>query len=117
MNIITSKTEAKVLNIKDPELIINSKIVSINQETKHLGLELSSSSIRAEKIIIKSRKTIYSLMETGILGKNGSNPIVSRKIWERYNIPRSTHGLEVQILSETEMKKLIVHKQEFLKMF
>ena len=56
-------------------------------------------------------------MGTGIHGKNGINPVISRKIWERYNIPRSTHGLEVQIMSETEMNKLLTHEREYLKMF
>ena len=112
-----SKTEAIVVNIEDPELIINGETVLINKEIKHLGLQLSGNPIDAGKIINKSRKTIYSLMGTGIHGKNGINPILSRKIWERYNIPRSTHGLEVQIMTEIEMNKLETHERQYLKTF
>ena len=54
-------------------------------------------------------------MGTGIHGQNGLNPIVSRKIWDRYNVPRSSHGLEVQIISE--LKKLVSHEIQLLKMF
>ena len=56
-------------------------------------------------------------MGAGIHGKNGLNPIVSRKIWERYNIPRSTHGMEVQIYSNEELLKFQRHETKFLKMF
>ena len=60
---------------------------------------------------------MYALMGSGVHGKNGINPIVSRKIWQRYNIPRSTHGLEVQLFPESEMKKFQMHENKFSKMF
>ena len=58
---------------------------------------------------------MYALMGTGAHGHNGVNPVVSRKIWERYNIPRSTHGLDVQIFPESELKRLLQHETQFLK--
>ena len=60
---------------------------------------------------------MYALMGTGAHGQNGVNPVVSRKIWERYNIPRSTHGLDVQIFQESELKRLQQHETQFLKMY
>ena len=76
--------------------------VPLSNSPKHLGLNLKLDTVTAESIITKSRKTIYSLMGAGVHGINGINPIISRKIWERYNVPRSTHGLEVEIFSSND---------------
>lgn len=111
-----SKTEAKILNSQNLELLYNNEKVPINTSTKHLGLELSENSIDAEKIIQKSRKTIYALMGAGVHGMNGINPVVSRKIWDRYNIPRCTHGLDIQICSTEELQKIQLHEHQYLKM-
>ena len=54
-------------------------------------------------------------MGTGAQGRNGTNPIVARQIWEKYNLPRSSHRLEVQVFNETEMKLLQNHEIEFSK--
>ena len=56
-------------------------------------------------------------MGAGVHGTNGLNPIISRQIWERYNIPRSTHGFEVQIFPKLEMEKLQRHENQFMKKF
>ena len=105
-----SKTEALVLNSEPLHLEYNFEQVPIKENPKHLGLNLSVNPIPAEIPISKSRKTIYSLMGAGTHGKNGVNPIVSRRIWERYSVPRATHGLDVQLFPEAEMNKLTMHE-------
>ena len=56
-------------------------------------------------------------MGTGVHGKNGINPIISRRIWERYNLPRSTFGMDIQIVSDTEINRFEIHEIQFSKMF
>ena len=56
-------------------------------------------------------------MGTETHGTNEVNPIVPRKIWEWYNVPRSIHRLDVQKISFTEMTKLQQNKTSFLKTF
>ena len=56
-------------------------------------------------------------MGAGVHGSNGLNPIISGQIWERYNIPRSTHGLEAQIFPKCEMEQLQKHEDEHMKYF
>ena len=50
-------------------------------------------------------------------GRNGINPILIRKIWQKYNLPRSTHGMKVQIVEASELQLFQQHEIEFNKMF
>ena len=83
-------------------LFFNGKQVPIKESAKHIGLYLTEDPIKGEIAISKSRKTIYALMGTGVHAKNGINPIISRRIWERYSLPRSTFGMDIQIVSDTD---------------
>ena len=56
-------------------------------------------------------------MGAGAHGMNGINPIISRKIWQRYNLPRSTHGLDIQILNNKELKRFETHEIKYMKQF
>ena len=111
------KTEGVAINLEKPVLFYNSDVVPFNETAKHLGLHLSALPITADGAKSKSRKTIYSLMGTGMHGRNGLNPIVIRKIWERYNDPRSSHGLDVQFFPDIELQKLQTHEIQHMKMF
>ena len=77
-----------VLNHPNIELSYNGQSVPISKSPKHLGLQLSAEPIKADLAISKSRKTMYALMGTGTHGTNGINPIVTRRIWEQYNLPK-----------------------------
>ena len=68
------------INTEHPLLFYNNDVVPFKTSAKHLGLSISATAISAEVSISKSRKTIYSLMGTGMHGRNGLNPIVARKI-------------------------------------
>ena len=111
------KTEGMVLNHNNIYLEYDGKQVPIKESPKHLGLNLSAGPIKAEAAISKSRKTMYALMGSGSHGVNGINPIIIRKIWQTYNLPRSTHGMEVQILNDIELRSFQQHENAFNKMY
>ena len=111
------KTEALLLNLQPIQLMYNDEEVPISDSPKHLGLNLNPKAVTSEAAISKSRKTIYALMGAEVHGKNGINPTVSRRIWERYNVPRSSHGLDIQIFNKVEIEKLQNHENQFMQQF
>jgi hypothetical protein len=50
--------------------------------------------INIEERIALARRTLYSLIKTGVHGTNGLNPRTSCKIYQVYVIPRLLYGLE-----------------------
>ena len=79
---------------KQNELKLGDTTLHFKSETPHLGLTRSSSDenrINIEDQIALARRTLYSLIKTGVHGTNGLNPRTSCKI---YVIPRLLYGLE-----------------------
>jgi hypothetical protein len=76
-------------------------------ETSHLGLTRSSSDenkINLEERIALARRTLYSLIKTGVHGTNGLNPRTSCKIYQVYVIPRLLYGLETLNLKNKDIQ-------------
>jgi hypothetical protein len=73
------------------------------------GLTRSSSDenrINIEERIALARRTLYSLIKTGVHGTNGLNPRTSCKIYQVYVIPRLLYGLETLNLKKKDMATL-----------
>ena len=59
-----------------------------------------------KKKISLARRTLYSLVKTGVHGSNGLNPKTSYKIYQVYVISRLLYGLEVLPINTTQMRQL-----------
>jgi hypothetical protein len=93
------KTKAVILN--KPNIITRSnlhwklgdKTVYPSEVTTHLGIvraELTENQLNVEAIISLARRTLYSLINTGVHGSSGLNLKVSFKIYQCYVLPHSS---------------------------
>ena len=74
----------------DRKWYIGDNEITVDSKTEHLGIirnNKSENQQNLEKQITLSRKTLYSLIKTGLHGCNGLNPKVSYKIYQVYVIP------------------------------
>ena len=62
-----------------------------------------------------ARQTVYSIMGAGLYGLNGVNPQASLHLIRCYVIPRLLYGLEILILSKSDIKNLSTYFVKLLK--
>ncbi len=102
----TSKSKSKT----DLQWIIGENNLQLVDKTVHLGLTRSESkesdTIISERICL-ARRTLYSLINTGVHGTNGLNPKVSFNIYKTYVLPRLLYSLEVINLSTSNLDSLL----------
>ncbi|CAC5424816.1 unnamed protein product [Mytilus coruscus] len=102
---VKSNTIVKSVNKRTSERIqqttenftLGDKIMEFKSETTHLGLKRTTSEetkINITDRISLARRTLYSLIKTGVHGTNGLNPRTSCKIYQGYVIPCLLYGLE-----------------------
>ena len=83
--------------------------MNIKETSEHLGLICGGSSEGHDNVnnrISLARRTLYSLIKTGMHGSNGLNPKVSYKMYHCYVLPRLLFGLETIFLSKKHIKML-----------
>ena len=71
--------------------------MTVKENSEHLGLVRGGSSEGRVNVIDRislARRTLYSLIKTGMHGSNGFNPKVSYKMYQSYVMPRLLFGLE-----------------------
>ena len=96
----------KSVTKKNFKLELNGNSVSLSETTTHLGLfrsEVNENTINIEDRLSLARRTLYSLISTGVHGSNGLNPGCSYKIYQCYVLPRLLFGLEVLQLTKTQI--------------
>ena len=85
----------------------------------HLGILHSSqkniNDKRVENCLSIASKTLYALFGAGLHGRNGLNPVSSRKIWITYIIPRLLHGSEFWTLDSKHIKALECFQRQKLR--
>ena len=96
---------------------IGDKEMPVVESTTHMGISRSSSNQEMQAVesnIQKAKRTIYSLMGTGLHGENGLDPETSISLLQTYVLPVLFYGLEVVIptgkslnVLETQYKKLL----------
>jgi hypothetical protein len=64
------------------------------------------SKVKFISFLALARRTLYSLIKTGVDGTNGLNPRTSCKIYQVYVIPRLLYGLETLNLKKKDMATL-----------
>ena len=94
---------------KNFQLELNGNNLSLSESTTHLGLlrsEVNENVINIEDRLSLARRTLYSLISTGVHGSNGLNPRCSYKIYQCYVLPRLLFGLEALPLTKTQISIL-----------
>jgi len=112
---IPSKTpKAKISDWK-----LGDKKIAISESATHLGLIRSSSKseikLNIEDRISSARRTLYSLIGTGVHGTNGLPPTTCLNIFKIYVLPRLLYGLEIYILNQTQFEQLEAYYLNFLR--
>ena len=89
------------------------------QKTTHVGVtrsDTNSAKAAIDENIQKARKTLYSLMATGLHGENGLDPETSIHLLRTYVLPVLLYGLDIYLPTsvelctlETQFKKIIKH--------
>ena len=83
--------------------------MEFKSETTHLGLKRTvteESRVNIQERISLARRTLYSLIKTGVHGTNGLNARTSCKIYQVYVIPRLLYGLETIHLQNRDISEL-----------
>ncbi|CAC5406069.1 unnamed protein product [Mytilus coruscus] len=83
--------------------------LNCSDRTSHLGLTRSTKDetrINVDDRISLARRTLYSLIKTGVHGSNGLNPKSSYRIYQAYVLPRLLYGLETLHVNSKEMSLL-----------
>ncbi|MES9904479.1 MAG: reverse transcriptase domain-containing protein [Sedimenticola sp.] len=98
---------------------LGDKHMPIVDSTTHMGILRTTKSQEhhaVEDNIQKAKRTLYSLMGSGLHGENGLDPETSTSLIQTYVLPVLTYGLEVIIptgksltMLEVQFKKIIKH--------
>lgn len=81
----------------------------IEPTATHLGLvrcAKNENNINIDHRISVARRTLYSLMKSGVHGSNGLNPTTSYRIYQMYVLPRLLYSTEVLPLKQYQLSKL-----------
>ena len=111
------KSEIVPFNIKNRDLnntiennpfSLNDSKIPIKSETTQLGIKRnhSSPSPTIEDRIKTARRSLYSLMGTGLHGTNGLPVGICTHLYEIYILPRALYGTEAIVLSTDDISKL-----------
>ena len=107
-NVVLLKNHKSVTK-KIVKVELNGNNISLSENTTHLGLlraEVNENIINIGDRLRLARRTLYSLISTGVHGSNGLNPKCSYKIYQCYVLPRLLFGLEVLPLTQTQINIL-----------
>ena len=102
-------TQSSKKQDKDRAFYVGESEISACDSSEHLGLIRSTkdeNGMNIKKKISLARRTLYSLVKTGVHGSNGLNPKTSYKIYLVYVIPRLLNGLEVLPINTTQIRQL-----------
>ena len=103
---------------QDRKICVGEPEISTCHSTEHLGLIRATkveNGLNIRKKIGLARRTLYSLVKTGVHGCNGLNPKTSYKIYQVYVIPRLLYGLEVLPINKTQIKQLSTFHLDILR--
>ena len=112
-SIHTAKTSIVVLSNKNPDKdckwSLGDNTVHLSDTAVHLGINRAGkkeSSINVKERISFARRTSYSLVNTGLHGTTGLNPMTSYIIYKAYVLPRLLYGLETLSLTKGQLEQL-----------
>ena len=108
-----TKTCIVLLSNKNPDMdckwFLGENTIHLSDDALHLGVKRAGekeSSINVKERISLARRTSYSLMNTGLHGSTGLNPMTSYIIYKAYVLPRLLYGLETLTLTKGQVEQL-----------
>ena len=105
-NLVTIHPTKTKVSRNDINWSLGDNLIYSSNETTQLGLlkaELKENDLNIEARLSIARRTMYSLMNTGVHGTNGLNPQTSYKIYQCYVMPRLLYGLEILSLNQKQL--------------
>ena len=83
-------------------------------ETMHTGMMRSGATEQAasKENIKKARRTLYSLMSSGVHGENGLDPETASHLMQTYVLPVQVYGKEIVLPNQKYMDMLEKNQQE-----
>ncbi|KAH3803080.1 hypothetical protein DPMN_156780 [Dreissena polymorpha] len=104
------KSELLTLECKQPkEVTLACAPIATVTSVKHLGID------RTAKNTVDSDRTVYAALGPGLHARKGLSPEVSFHVWKIYVILRFLYGIEVQVLSSTNLRKLQAFQRKVLR--
>lgn len=100
--VIPISTSTKSIEIDENYWNINKNPMPVVEHSTHIGIQKcqkNSAKLTAEENMKKARRSLYSLMGTGLHGKNGLDPGTAITILYTYVMPILTYGLEILLPS------------------
>ena len=99
--------------------LYNSPVTNVEVAT-HLGIKRSTSltqtsNTQIDNNIEKARRTLYSLLATGLHGADGLDPVTSIHLLKTYVLPTLYYGLEIVSINKTQMARLEKFQKKILK--
>lgn len=87
-------------------------------ETMHMGIMRSANTEQSatRENIQKARRTLYSLMASGLHGENGLDPESAIQLMQTYVIPVLVYGMEIVLPKQKYMDMLEKFNKKFLKL-
>jgi hypothetical protein len=93
-----------------PEVTLNGIPLVLEKETTHLGIlqgpAKDINTTRVDNQIQCATNALYALFGAGMHGRAGLNPVISRKLWIIFILPRLLYGTELWVLSKPLLQKL-----------
>ncbi|MEW8548126.1 MAG: reverse transcriptase family protein, partial [Candidatus Thiodiazotropha sp.] len=116
MHIKGGRKRSKVTSTDNIWTIYDEKMPVV-EETTHMGILRSSSSeeVSVTENMKKARRTLYSLMASGLHGRNGLDPETSIQLYQTYVIPVLLYGLEILLPNVKCTDMLEKMNKKFLK--
>ena len=97
-------TKCVILAVKtsfdNMDLDLNGELMPVVDKTPHIGIQRAfkdSSSVTIEENLKKARRSLYSLMASGLHGENELDPVTAISLVKTYIIPVALYGLETLI--------------------
>jgi hypothetical protein len=105
--------------VQSTDFEINNSSLEVQCEAVHLGINhgpgRTLNKNRVEDSISTATRTLYALFGAGLHGKNGLNPIISKKLWTTYVIPRMLYSSELWQLSKGDIEVLELFQRRKIK--
>ncbi|CAC5384795.1 unnamed protein product [Mytilus coruscus] len=96
--ILPINTSSKLIEIEDNFWHINNNFMLVVEHSSHIGIQKcqkNSAKLTVDENIKKARWSLYSLMGTGLHGRNGLDPETVITLLKTYIMPILTHGWEI----------------------
>ena len=88
------------------------------KKATHVGVlrsDTNAASAAIDENVQKARKTLYSLMASGLHGENGLDPETSIHLLRTYVLPVLLYGLDIYLPSPTELRTLETQFRKIIK--